>query len=388
MKIFMGSSKEALSHCDLVGVILEELGHTIVPWNESGRVFIPGQYTMDALIRKFDDVDAGVFVVSPDDIAQIRDKSGLKITRDNVWFEAGIMIGKKGKSNVVLCICDKDIHIPTDWHGITTIDISHDDKQHIIKRGFCAWIDNILPKPSLISPNVYLSSRRDVETLYTQKEIMDGTREENGTKGTKVHEIRLLNFAGTSILTPQYSDFYHRNEKISHHKVGEFLEYSLKNGAHLEMIINAPTPFVVQDGVRKINTSALDRDKQEIVFYSSYFAIRKLLENENEYKTAYEDNKRFDYHLTDIVLPFAIFEVIYKDEFAYMTHIKVDLYSAELDREENRRSMVIWKTEDPNNYDFFHRNYDAVRLKAWTRKRESKNEDEWRKRWKELVDGL
>ena len=46
---------------------------------------------------------------------------------------------------------------------------------------------------------------------------------------------------------------------------------------------------------------------------------------------------------------------------AYYNHVKVDLYSAALHNENERRSFVIWEKDDPDNYNFFVNNFDDIK---------------------------
>jgi hypothetical protein len=66
--------------------------------------------------------DFGIFVFSPDDKVKIHTKD-LFCARDNVVFEAGLLMGRYGRHNVFV-VCPEnvsDFRIPTDLQGFTTV---------------------------------------------------------------------------------------------------------------------------------------------------------------------------------------------------------------------------------------------------------------------------
>ena len=73
-------------------------------------------------------------------------------------------------------------------------------------------------------------------------------------------------------------------------------------------------------------------------------------------------NTRFEFYLSRISLPYAIFNVEFTPDYKRYNHIKVDLYSAELDTEDNRRSFIIWEWDDPDNYHFFLDSFNRLRM--------------------------
>lgn len=60
-------------------------------------------------------------------------------------------------------------------------------------------------------------------------------------------------------------------------------------------------------------------------------------------------------------LPFGIFNVEFMGEAQKYSHVKVDIYSAALHNEDERRSFVIWEKDDPENYKFFVDNFNDIR---------------------------
>jgi CAP12/Pycsar effector protein, TIR domain len=67
MKIFLGSSTEALSVLDRVGKWLESAGHTPLYWH-APELFLPGDNTFLRLIEISRQVQAAIFVFAEDDL--------------------------------------------------------------------------------------------------------------------------------------------------------------------------------------------------------------------------------------------------------------------------------------------------------------------------------
>ena len=143
MEIFMGSSSEAIDYMDEIAVKLEELGTTPLLWNASGKgIFIPGDNTIDALIKITKRVQAAVFIFNADDKTW-NGKSALEScdsVRDNVLFEYGLFLGALDKGKVCF-VCKGNPRIASDLKGITYID--GDSGESIVKMKLRDWINNI-----------------------------------------------------------------------------------------------------------------------------------------------------------------------------------------------------------------------------------------------------
>ena len=117
-RIFVASSTE---HLALARAIQRNLSPyaTVTLWP---RIFEPSRYTLESLERALPGLDAGVFVLAPDDIAVIR-KRQHQIARDNVIFELGLFIGAIGRTRSFLLV-PRDtarLHLPTDLLGLTAL---------------------------------------------------------------------------------------------------------------------------------------------------------------------------------------------------------------------------------------------------------------------------
>jgi hypothetical protein len=115
--MFIGSSVEGVRIAKAIEALLQ---HTVdcVLWPNA---FVLSKGTIDNLVAEFEKMDFGLFVLSPDDHAEMRQESQVT-ARDNVIFEAGVFMGRHGLSRTFLVKPRdvKEFHMPTDLVGITT----------------------------------------------------------------------------------------------------------------------------------------------------------------------------------------------------------------------------------------------------------------------------
>lgn len=120
-KVFVGSSKENLRSAEYIQRQLQH-GITVRLWTQD--VFRPGDYTLEKLLEIVGKYDFAVFLVMPDDIAEIRGERVL-IARDNVLFEAGLFFSQLGRKRTILIVPtateELDFHLPSDLDGINLI---------------------------------------------------------------------------------------------------------------------------------------------------------------------------------------------------------------------------------------------------------------------------
>lgn len=89
---------------------------------------------LHSLLGHLENYDFGVFVLSPDDVSEIR-KMTVATARDNVIFELGLFVGRHGRERTfIVTPRNADMHLPTDLLGMApaTYDIndvkaSHED---------------------------------------------------------------------------------------------------------------------------------------------------------------------------------------------------------------------------------------------------------------------
>ena len=115
-KIFIGSSSEDL---DVAYALQEALEYGAEPTVWSQGIFKLSSNTIDDLYDNIKEMDAAIFIFTPDDIAEIRTET-VSVVRDNVVFELGLTIGMFGKRKVFYIIPKGlDFHLPSDLTGIT-----------------------------------------------------------------------------------------------------------------------------------------------------------------------------------------------------------------------------------------------------------------------------
>lgn len=115
-RLFIGSSKEGLI---LATSLLQKLDKSVYStvWPDA---FPLSNYNIESLLSQLHDSDFTAFILSPDDVADIRGKQYL-IARDNLIYEAGLSTGIHGKGRCFLMIPESvhDFHLPTDLLGLT-----------------------------------------------------------------------------------------------------------------------------------------------------------------------------------------------------------------------------------------------------------------------------
>ena len=115
-RVFIGSSSEAMDVCRAVQQELER-DFEITIWDQD--VFRLTYDAIDSLLAELDSSDAGVFVLTPDDLTIKREQS-KKTARDNVIFELGLFMGALGRDRTFIVHCsDEKLDLPTNLAGIT-----------------------------------------------------------------------------------------------------------------------------------------------------------------------------------------------------------------------------------------------------------------------------
>ncbi len=123
-KVFIGSSSEQKTIAELVKEKLRDYADSDV-WSEK---FPLSEGTMESLVNAISGADFGVFVLSDDDVIEIR-KRKFTISRANVIFEAGMSIGALGKKRTFLLapIREKEFTLPSDLFGFTVAQYDKDE---------------------------------------------------------------------------------------------------------------------------------------------------------------------------------------------------------------------------------------------------------------------
>lgn len=132
MKVFIGSSIQQESIAEEVAGWLEKEGIEANVWSEPG-IFVPGQYTLDDLVKQSKSVDAAIFIFAEDDKIWYRNDI-VNTVRDNVLFEYGLFCGRLSPENVIFIVRGEP-KLATDIKGITFIKLNEnkrDAKQRLL----------------------------------------------------------------------------------------------------------------------------------------------------------------------------------------------------------------------------------------------------------------
>lgn len=354
-KIFVGSSTESRSLAEEVIEYLEDLEQDynieIVPWWKNS-VFVPGRTTIDEILRAIKECDGGIFVFSENDcVSSKKNKSDVKdllnknetyITSSNVLIESGMFYGMKGQ-NAVCLFADKIIPTPSDYNGITRINYDKNRPQNT-KSKLSEWIKQLKKHTGAIVLS-YDHGLHNINPIFmTNKKTIERTlslqQREQGAK-----EIRLVNFAGTSFLASKnIGDQYDDTWRI-------WFNEALKGGIKITIILNNPNSAAAKDAADyKMFPSHGGKINANDIISENIKNIEDLVRNNREI--------RIDAYLTDIALPYAVFETIFDDP--NRNHIKVDLYSPLTFNDDKRPSFMVYKEENPILYSHFSDTIDFL----------------------------
>tara|TARA_R110002096_G_scaffold122929_5_gene266114 strand:+ start:377 stop:1336 length:960 start_codon:yes stop_codon:yes gene_type:complete len=116
IKLFIGSSTEYLDVAETVKAKLSQQ-----PWISPQlwtEVFPPGATVIEGLEDVLREFRYAAFLIGDEDKALIRRKRE-SVTRDNVWFEAGLFVGRRGRQNTFLFYpFDRKPKMPSDLEGL------------------------------------------------------------------------------------------------------------------------------------------------------------------------------------------------------------------------------------------------------------------------------
>lgn len=127
--------------------IQSNLEHVSYPEIWSQNIFELSSTTIESLFEFLNKIDFAIFILSPEDIVEIRSKKAPAV-RDNVIFELGLFMGKLGRDRVFYIIPrNEKIHLPTDLLGITpgTYDPEHPNPSAALGP-FCTQIKHQIMK--------------------------------------------------------------------------------------------------------------------------------------------------------------------------------------------------------------------------------------------------
>lgn len=136
MNIFLGSSSSPKSLDDLrkIAMLIEEEGHTPLPWNKAG-LFQLGNYAAESLRNICRRVDAAILIFNEDDQVWYRNDYALQ-PRDNVVYEYGLFEGHLGPKRTIICRRGRP-KIASDLQGIIYCNL---DKEYRAQNELLEWL--------------------------------------------------------------------------------------------------------------------------------------------------------------------------------------------------------------------------------------------------------
>lgn len=249
-------------------------------------------------------------------------------------------------------------------------------------REYTAWNTNVCCMPrQMLEKTVASFDHR------FGKEFMDCVKSGEDYHGEyKVKEINMSCYAANIIFTPS-QEMIDRKAYDLGLMFNTFSALLKDPDFNLRLVINAPKSPGAKDAIkyRKLGNSAFEDDYNG-VFLSSFAQILKLVEEE-PFKSA-KARHRFSYVLSECAMPYAIFNVVYKNGWEEFNHTKIDLYSLDLDSNVDRRSMIIFEKDDKTNYDFFVHQFNYLRREEF-RKRSKQlirsKKEQWMAEWEKIL---
>ncbi len=235
--------------------------------------------------------------------------------------------------------------------------------------------------------NVCLVDRERLEKGLTSledrfgREMVTALQEGREYEGeNRVRFIHMSCYAASSVLTPQQNMMDERAYDLK--ILFKIFQWMLRDsGFSLEIIINAPGSYAMKDAIEREKLGNSSAEKcPEAIFLGSYSHIWRLISEDPVFSEAYE-KKRFRFMVTENVLPYALFQVEYKQDYAQYNHIKVDLYSEGITSNMDRRSMMIFRQKDSENYKFFVQRYEYTRNIKASQRLIKKNHEKWLAQW-------
>jgi len=118
VRIFIGSSSEALEAAQAVRSLLASADMDIKLWNEG--FFRQGHSFLETLTASLNSFDFAILLTTPDDLVTTRGQSLLS-PRDNILFELGLFMGKLGRDRTWLIHPrNSQLKLPSDLLGVVT----------------------------------------------------------------------------------------------------------------------------------------------------------------------------------------------------------------------------------------------------------------------------
>lgn len=349
-KIFIGSSSSpsSVEKAKNLKELLEGLNVAVTYWEDVNVYPVGGMINGDLFTQPLLH-HAAIFVFGQDD----KTEKGTFVPRDNVIYEAGLFSGALGREKVAICHVE-GTHYPSDLQGVTYLEYTSNNIK-IMKDRLSEWLNRYVRDDRLPQSynNIIMKPR---EAIHQQCPIENRMHMNDGAYKF-IRRIRLMNLTSNLVLNPQVADAEHRQQSKT--SIPNLIQKILKEtNAPFELILVEPHQANLYDCSKKITNRNLETIDDLV--YNSWETIKKMICTDSIYEKAYKEN-RFRCFSVNISIPYAIFNVEFQGKYKQYDHVKIDLYSSKITSENQRRSFIVWREDDPDNYDFFVQNFDSIR---------------------------
>ena len=243
--------------------------------------------------------------------------------------------------------------------------------------------------------DVYVTSRTELESGIASlsnrfgAELIDCIKEKKPFLGeNRIQHINMSCYAASVILTPERHMLDHRAYDYGM-MFNIFSELFQDEDFSMTLITNSPDSPAAIDSISasKLGNSSFP-ENQRCVFLGSYANIHKLI-REEPFKSAMR-NKRFSSFVTDAILPFAYFQIIYKEQWSEYNHIKIDLYTEGIGSYMRRRSMIFFERDHTDAYTFLQTQFIHLqeRCSAAARQTKQRVNGAWLEEWEQYLKGV
>lgn len=337
MKFFIGSAGNSTHIAKRVErMIKESFNKDATVWTNAD--FTASRYTLESLLDFVNEYDAGIFIFSDDD--QVIKNVQIKFSksshashkvRDNVLFEAGLFMGKKGTSNV--CIFSKpEVEKPSDLHGLTYIDYTLSDE--IIREKLENWMRKIkFP--------LEIKTRNESDCFAYKLE----------EQWRNASSITFVNYAASTFtISKSLSDAYHPLYRDLYKK-------KVLEGVNFKFILTKPGSYADRDASKYKMSIQGKFDTREII-QKAVQVVKEDIEYFDKMRMQNPNIGNVELGLTEIALPYALLHVQYKPGYERQDFIQLDIYSPLIKDDRERRRICIHR--DSSNYEFFSYNITAI----------------------------
>ncbi|MDO4486945.1 MAG: hypothetical protein Q4C46_10205 [Bacillota bacterium] len=223
-----------------------------------------------------------------------------------------------------------------------------------------------------------LLSRQDVDGILGKVKDRLNIRVNNRRIAYKA---TLICYTGASFINKK--DVTQAREGNAEEVSDAFISFIKTERTAFDLIITNPYSNAAVDAARfgKLGNNNFKTRRKDVPSYvnttepfeNAYSSIVKQINTNTDIQRKMENNE-LNIFITDISLPYALFKIDYVDEYSYLNYIRIDLYSPFLSSNSERKSIIISKIKNKEEYDFFNREIDAYKsVSKWIGEEEFDN---------------